>query len=101
MTAKKRTVKAKRGFGVLDRDKARKDSIRAVTVLRKVAKDAGADLSVNEVYPIRLNYELGFIEETLNEMLPPNGTKPKALLRDLFEEDEPASAEGIKGREAL
>jgi|SRR5580693_4993679 hypothetical protein len=94
MKSKTKTAKAKRGFGVLDREKARKDAVRAVKLLRKVSKDAGADLSVNEVYPARLNYELGHIEMTLNEMLPPNGAEPKPTLRGLFEEDEPVSAEG-------
>ena len=95
MKSKTTTAKTKRGFGVLDRDKARKDAVRAVKLLRKVATYAGADLSVNEIYPARLNYELGGIEMTLNEMLPPTGAEPKPTLRGLFEEDEPASLEGI------
>ena len=85
---KTKAVKAKRGFGVLDREKARKDAIRAVKVLRKVAKDAGTDLSVHEVYSNRLRHELDLLEQKNNEMLPPVGSEPKACLRGLFEEDD-------------
>lgn len=87
-TKKKSVANVRRGFGLFDWAKSRKDAIQAVKVLRKVAKDAGADLSVNECFPRRLNYELGLIEETLNEMLPPDGIQKPDLLRGLFASEE-------------
>lgn len=87
-STKKTVAVAKRGFGVFDWEKSRMDAIQAVKVLRKVVKDAGADLSVNECFPRRLNYELGLIEETLNEMLPPDGIQKPDLLRGLFASEE-------------
>jgi hypothetical protein len=102
MKPKKKTVKAAatRGFGNFDWEQSRKDAIQAVKVLRKVVKDAGADLSANERFPRRLSYELGLIEETLNEMLPPDGVQKTDLLRGLFESEDPgqgqATAEGME-----
>jgi hypothetical protein len=63
--------------------------------LRKIVKDAGADLSVNERLPRRLNYEIGFIEETLNEMLPPDGIQKTDLLRGLFDCEDPGQEHAI------
>jgi hypothetical protein len=87
-TKKKSAAGAKRGFGRFDWQKSRKDAIQAIKVLRKVVKDAGADLSVNERFPPLLNYELGALEDTLNEMLPPDGVQKPDLLRGLFEDED-------------
>ena len=89
MKAEKKSVTTtRRGFGLFDRERSRKDAIQAIKVLRKVVKDAGADLSINQYFPRRLNYELGLVEETLNEMLPPDGVRKPDLLLGLFEHED-------------
>jgi len=96
MKSKKKTVVAKRGFGIFDWDGSRKNAIQAVKSLRKVVKDAEADLSVHERFPRRLKYVLGLVEETLNEMLPPDGLQNRDLFKDVFEyEDSNPTSQGV------
>jgi hypothetical protein len=82
----KKATKKKRGFGVLDRQKARKDAAAAIKVFRRIAKEAGADLSVTEYYVLRLEHSLHETEEALNELLPPAGSEPN--MRLVFDDDE-------------
>ncbi len=81
MRGTKKTTK--RGFAVLDRDKARKDAPAAVKVLRRIAKDARADLSVDEILCNRLDYALDLVDQELNELLPSPGAAPQAKLPGL------------------
>ena len=71
-----------------DLAEARKDATGAVKVLRKILKDARADLSVEEYQCIRLDQALDQVEIKLNKLLPPPGAPPKAKLPDVFSEDE-------------
>ena len=74
------TKKAKRGFAALDREKARKDARPAVKVLRRILKDARADLSVPELACNRLDHALDLVEEELNDLLPAPGSRPSPKL---------------------
>ncbi len=86
MRAKTNRATPKRRFGVLDRDKERKAAIKALAALRGLAQKAAADLSVPEYYSCRLGHDLSNLEMTINELLPPIGTRVP-ILRDLFEEE--------------
>ena len=77
----------KRGFALLDRDKARKEAPVAVKALRRISKAARADLSVNEIQCNRLDHALDLVEEELNDILPPPDSPPKAKLPAEWLED--------------
>ncbi len=89
MRAQTHTLKQIRRFGTLDRDKERVAAIKALKVLRSLAKKAAADLSVPEYYSNRLGHDLSNIEMTINELLPAIGTRA-SILQDLFVEEETA-----------
>ncbi len=74
------------GQPVLDLGPARKDAAAAVKVLRKISKDARADLSVEENQCNQLDDALDQAEVKLNELLPPPGAPPRAKLP--FDDDE-------------
>ena len=63
-----------------DLGKGRKDAAGAVKVLKKILRDARADLSVDGAQCNRLENALDLLEEGLNELLPPPGAPPRAKL---------------------
>jgi len=71
-----------------DLGEARQAAAGAVKVLRKILKDAASDLSVDESQCNGLDNALDFVEQELNNLLPPPGSPPKAKLPDVFSEDE-------------
>ena len=71
-----------------DLGEARKAAAVAVKVLRKILKDARADLSVQESQCKRLDDVLDHVEEKLNELLPPPGAPRTAKLSGIFAQDE-------------
>jgi hypothetical protein len=79
---KTKATRSKQGFGVLDPVKERKVANKAIAALRGLAKRVGYDLSIHECHSNRLRYELGLIEDTLNELLPPPGSTSGATLPD-------------------
>lgn len=81
----------------VDLGEARKSAAGAVKVLRRVLKDARADLSVDESQCHGLDDTLDRLEEALNELLPPPGSRPRAKLPDSLFED--AAARADTGRE--
>jgi len=83
----------KRGFAVLNREKARKDAPVAVRALRRIVSKARADLSVSLVTCNRLDHALDLVEEELNELLPPPGSRPEAKL-PFDEEGQPLCEDG-------
>lgn len=97
----KKTVspkRLKRGFAVLDREKARKDAPVAIRALRRIIAKARADLSVSMVICKRLDHALDLVEEELNELLPPPGSRPEARL-PFDEQGQPlCAAEPIKAK---
>ena len=66
--------------------KARKEAAGAVKVLRKILKDARADLSVDESLCNLMDNAIDLVEQELNKLLPPPGAPPKAKLP--FDDDE-------------
>lgn len=96
MRAQTQTATTKRRFGILDRDKERKAAIEALMALRSLAKKAAADLSIPEYYANRLGHDLSNIEITLNEMLPPVGSRVP-ILRDLFIEEPETARSDVHG----
>src|SRR5271165_6895376 len=82
-----KTRQKKRHFGVLDREKSRKDAVRAVKMLQKIRKDAEADLSVREWYVIRLGAVLeDDLEPALSNVFDTDSRSDS--LRVFFEEDD-------------
>jgi hypothetical protein len=79
-----------------DLGKARKNAAGAVKVLRKILKDARADLSVPGDQCNCLDYALDLLEEALNELLPPPGAPTGAKLPFDEEEDEPENVGQMK-----
>jgi len=64
----------------IDVEKVRMRAASSVKSVRKVLKDARGDLSVDEVDCTRLDANIGFIEERLNDLLPPQGAPKGACL---------------------
>jgi hypothetical protein len=94
LTNRVSTKKTKRGFAMLDRERARKDAPAALKVLRRILKEARADLSVHEYQCNRLEYALDRVDEELNEMLPPPDAKPSARLPFYDEPGNDTACEG-------
>jgi hypothetical protein len=63
-----------------DLGKGRQDAAGAVKVLKKILRDARADLSVDGAQCNRLEIALDLVEQELNNLLPPPGAPPKAKL---------------------
>lgn len=71
-----------------DSGMVRKSAAGAVKALRRILKNARADLSVPACQSDRLDDALDRLEEELNGLLPPPGASPKPRLPDsLFYED--------------
>ena len=63
-----------------DLSQARKTAAVEVKTLRKILKEARADLSVPENECTQLDNALDLVERKLNELLPPPGAPQKAIL---------------------
>jgi hypothetical protein len=84
MKKKKQTAaKPRKGFGTLDRQKAREDGLRALNILRRLKKGMSLD-SIHEMHAAQLQNNLEILESWLGHAFPPPDRVSGAKL-DLFE----------------
>jgi hypothetical protein len=85
MGTKAKAVRSRKGFGTLDREKARKESQRALKILRTVSTGVASDSSIHECYSNCLEHELESIARTLLRDIFPERPEAQASLDCLFE----------------
>jgi hypothetical protein len=83
----KKTLKeAQKGFGSLDRLKARQDGLRALGILRRIKKGIDSDVSIHEIYSNNLRYWLEGLESWVDRFAPASGRVSEATVDSLFDD---------------